>query len=240
MNGWYNTQQRGGTLLGLIIGLVLGLGLALVVAVYVTKVPVPFINKIGNHSSEKDASEVQKNKDWDPNVPLYGKNPVKPIAPATPAEVTPEPEPTSAPAPDSESEPVTVPVSPVAKPKASAAAKAESKAETKAETKPAVTADPLGDLAKARLAAKSSAAAGPDPFTYFVQAGAFRTLEDAQSQRAKLSLAGIDTKVSEREQAGSKVYRVRTGPFDKREDADKSKARLDGLSIETALVRVQR
>jgi cell division protein FtsN len=53
-------------------------------------------------------------------------------------------------------------------------------------------------------------------------------------------LAGIETKISEREQAGRTVYRVRTGPFDKREDADKSKARLDALGIETALVRVQR
>lgn len=227
MNGRYNTLQRGGTLLGLIIGLVLGLGLALVVAVYVTKVPVPFINKIGNHTAEKDASEVQKNKDWDPNVPLYGKTPIKPVVPATPAEVAPEP----APAPDSEPEPVTVPVSPPTKPKASAAAKAEAK--------PAVTADPLGDLAKARLAAKGGASTSAEPFTYFVQAGAFRTSEDAQGQRAKLSLAGIETKVSEREQAGRTVYRVRTGPFEKREDADKSKARLDALNIETALVRVQ-
>ena len=41
-------QQRGGTILGLIIGLILGLGIALGVAVYVTKVPVPFLNK-GEH-----------------------------------------------------------------------------------------------------------------------------------------------------------------------------------------------
>ncbi len=232
MNGRYVTRQRGGTLLGLIVGLVLGLGLALVVAVYVTKVPVPFINKIGNHTPEKDASEVQRNKDWDPNTPLYGKNPIKPAVPAAPAVVTSEPEPESEPGPDSE--PATVPVTPAAKPKANAAAKAE----VKAEVKPVVTADPLGDLAKARLATKSDASA--EPFTYFVQAGAFRTQEDAQSQRAKLSLAGIETKVSEREQAGRTVYRVRTGPFDTREGADKSKARLDALNIETALVRVQR
>ena len=36
--------QRGGTLLGLVIGLVIGLGIALGVAIYVTKVPVPFVN----------------------------------------------------------------------------------------------------------------------------------------------------------------------------------------------------
>ena len=38
-------HQRGGTLLGFIIGVVIGLAAALAVAVYVTKVPVPFMNK---------------------------------------------------------------------------------------------------------------------------------------------------------------------------------------------------
>ena len=230
MNGRDLTRQRGGTLLGLIVGLVLGLGLALVVAVYVTKVPIPFVNKVSNHTPEKDASEVQRNKDWDPNAPLYGKNPAKVAVPTAPAVVMPGPE--SEPAPVPEPEPAVVPVIPAAKPKASAAAKAE--------VKPAVTADPLGELAKARLAAKAGASGAAEPFTYFVQAGAFRTPEDAESQRAKLSLAGIETRVSEREQAGRTVYRVRTGPFEKREDADKSKARLEAMNIETALVRVQR
>jgi cell division protein FtsN len=215
MTGSYMTRQRGGTFLGFIVGLVVGLGLALVVAVYVTKVPVPFVNKLGNHTPEKDASEVQKNKDWDPNTPLYGKNPAKPAAPVESTVVPAEPA------------SVAVPANPVVSTPA------------KAEVKPAVTGDPLGDLVKAR-AAKDGLAASTEPFNYFVQVGAFRTAEDAESQRAKLSLAGIETKVSEREQAGRTVYRVRTGPFDKREDADKSKARLDALGIETALVRVQR
>jgi len=40
-----NRQARGGTLLGIFIGLVLGLVIAAVIAVYMTKAPVPFINK---------------------------------------------------------------------------------------------------------------------------------------------------------------------------------------------------
>lgn len=197
-------QQRGGTLLGFIIGVVVGLGAALAVAVYVTKVPVPFINKGGtSRSPDQDAAEAKKNKDWDPNAPLHGKNPAKPAA--APADAA------SAPA----------------------AAKGESKVDGKAETKPAVTADPLGDLAKAKAAAA-------DPFSYFVQVGAFRTPEDAEGQRAKLSLAGIEAKVSEREQSGRMVYRVRVGPFDKRDEAERTKDKLDGAGYETALVRVQR
>ncbi|OZA49158.1 SPOR domain-containing protein [Polaromonas sp. 17-63-33] len=72
--------QRGGTLLGLIIGALIGLAAALAVAVYITKVPVPFMNKSQSRSPDHDAAEAKKNRDWDPNAPLYGKNPAKPSA----------------------------------------------------------------------------------------------------------------------------------------------------------------
>jgi cell division protein FtsN len=201
-------HQRGGTLLGFIIGVVVGLAAALAVAVYVTKVPVPFMNKGQSRSAEQDAAEAKKNKDWDPNAPLYGKNPAKAVQPATPAE-------------------------PVAgKP----AAKEEAKpADKKAEPKPAVSADPLGDLAKAK-----AAAADGEPFVYYVQVGAFRTPEDAETHRAKLSLSGIESKVSEREQSGRMVYRVRVGPFEKKDEGERAKEKLDKAGLDTALVRVQR
>lgn len=203
-------QQRGGTIMGFVIGVVVGLAAALAVAVYVTKVPIPFLNKGQSRTSDQDAAESKKNKDWDPNAPLYGKNPAKPAAPAAASASAAAP--ASAPAPRGATAPA-----------------------TKGELKPAVTSDPLGDLAKAR-----SAAASNEPFIYFVQVGAFRTPEDAESQRAKLSLGGVEAKVSEREQAGRAVFRVRVGPFDKKEDADKAKEKLDAAGQETALVRVQR
>lgn len=217
MKTFFGKQQRGGTLLGLIVGALIGLGAALAVAVYVTKVPVPFLNKNQPRSAETDAAEAKKNKDWDPNVPLAGKSPVKP-APAASGVVGTTPAPVAA---------------------ASAA------------TKPKASSDPLGDLAKAKSEGKAdakqdakpdavSSTPGADPFNYFIQAGAFRTPEDAEQQRAKLSLMGFQAKVTEREQSGRTVYRVRLGPFDKKDEADKVKEKLDGNAIETALVRVQR
>ncbi len=201
-----NSQQRGGTVLGFILGLVVGLAAALAVAVYVTKVPIPFVSKSQNRTPEQDAAESKKNKDWDPNAPLYGKNPAKPALPASAAASAAELAASAAPAPA-----------------------------PKVELKPAVTADPLGDLAKSR-----AGAAAAEPFIYFVQVGAFRTAEDAESQRARLSLSGVEAKVSEREQAGRAVFRVRVGPFEKKEDADKTKEKLDATGVETALVRVAR
>jgi len=200
-------RQRGGTFWGFVLGLVVGLAVALVVAVYVTKVPVPFMDKGAIRSPEVDGAESKKNKDWDPNAPLYGKNPVRSGA----AEQT--------------------------LPAASAAS-----AGAAHETKPAVNADPLGDLLRAKeAAAKGNAAAdGADPFVYFVQLGAYRSADDAESQRAKLSLGGIEAKVSEREQAGRIVFRVRVGPLQTRDEADKTKARLEATGLDAALVRVHR
>ena len=226
----FRAQQRGGTVLGLIIGALVGLGAALAVAVYVTKVPVPFLNKSPPRATDTDAAEAKKNKDWDPNAPLAGKPVVKPAAPASSV--------VSAPAS------VDTPAVPAAAPAATAKAKASN--------------DPLGDLAKARTEgrpdakgdakidvkpeskADASSGAGADPFSYFVQAGAFRTPEDAEQQRAKLVLMGFQARVTEREQAGRTVFRVRLGPFDKKDDADRNKEKLDSNGVETALVRVQR
>ncbi|WP_295959286.1 SPOR domain-containing protein [Rhodoferax sp.] len=232
-------KQSGGTIIGFIVGVVVGLGSALAVAVYVTKVPIPFMSgKTQISGADHDAAETQKNKDWDPNTPLHGKNPVRPVVPAA----TPEPAPESTAAvPPPAAVPVTPPVSVAAKP----VAKPELKP---AASAPATSADPLGDLAKAKAKAAPStvATAAPalaptaEPFEYFVQAGAFRTTEDAEAQRAKLAMMGMEAKVTEREQSGRTVYRVRMGPYAKRDDAERAKDKLESAGGDTTLVRVQR
>ena len=160
-------------------------------------------------SGTQDAAEAQKNKNWDPNSPLYGKTPSRtPASVAAPASTTVAP------------------------------AVAAASAALPAASKPAgrVAADPLGDLAASRAAASG----GVDPFDYFVQAGAFRTQQDADAQRAKLAMMGWEARVSEREQNGRTVYRVRVGPFGKRDDAQQIKEKLDGAAVDSALVRAPR
>ena len=232
----FNIQsQRGGTLLGFVLGLVIGLIIALGVAMYVTKVPMPFSNKNLSRSADQDAVEAEKNKDWNPNGAIQSK----PATPEAPADAT------------------------TANPAAATAGVPNPGAGAPA---PAVTADPLADLAKkqnpnAAPAASAPAAPAPaasapppaatpqpankapatnDPFTYFVQAGAFKSAVDADAQKAKLSMMGIEAKVSEREQAGRAIFRVRSGPFDDKDQAEKIKARLDANGMDAALVRVQR
>jgi cell division protein FtsN len=202
-------QQRGSTIVGFIVGLVLGLAIALAVAVYVTKVPVPFLHQSPSRSADQDADETRKNKDWDPNAPLYGKNPARAASAAAAPEVAP------------------VPTGVASSAKAPTAAVVASA--------PKGAADPLGDLAKARAAAAST-----DAFTYYVQAGAYVTAEGAETQRVKLSLAGVEAKVSQREQSGRNVFRVRVGPMETKNEADKTKERLDGAGFESTVVPVQR
>jgi cell division protein FtsN len=238
--------QRGGMFLGIIVGLLVGLGAALAVAIYVTKVPVPFVNRGvgGKTTAENDAQEVQKNKNWDPNAPLYGKNPAKPMASGTVGATT-----TTA-----QEAPLVIapPAEAASTPKVAIAPKVAASAPKPAASAPKpASADPLGDLAKAKTAntpatpapapaAPAAASTGADPFTYFVQAGAFRTLEDAEAQKAKLGMSGFEAKITEREQSGRTVFRVRVGPMDKRDDVDRIKDKLDGAGYETAIVRVQR
>ena len=78
-----SARQSGGFLTGLIVGLLIGLALALGLALYVTKVPIPFVDKVPQRTLEQDAAEQEKNKNWDPNAPLAGRNPARPAAPSS-------------------------------------------------------------------------------------------------------------------------------------------------------------
>ena len=211
-------SQRGGTILGFILGLLVGLGIALGVSIYVTKVPLPFVNKGLMRGADQNDAETKKNKDWDPNALLSGK-------PAAKASGTEAASSDAAPA-ISSTPPATAAVAPAAP---------AAPAPTKAEEKAAASADPIGALAKAKGAAADAA-----QVAFYVQVGAFRTAEDAQARRAKLALTGVDAKITEREQGGRPLFRVRVGPFDKLEDAERANDKLEKAGNETALVKVQR
>jgi cell division protein FtsN len=232
-------KQRGGTLLGFILGALAGLGVALALAVYITKVPMPFMTKAPSRTADDPAAEAKKNRDWDPNAALSGKPAVKEAgAVVDPAAAPAAPVAAGAPATSAD------PVGDLVKAKADASAKAAAPpppaAAPAAPAAASTNTSNTATSAPAATAASPTTAATGDPFNYFVQAGAFRTPEDAEQQRIKLSLMGLPARVSEREQSGRIVYRVRLGPFDKKDDADKVKVRLDTGGLEATLVRVQK
>lgn len=224
--------QRGGFVMGLIVGLMVGLAVALGVALYVTKVPVPFVNKVPQRTAEQDAIEAEKNKNWDPNAPLHGKNPARPNMNA------------SVPAPSTATAPM--PMTPAPSNPPVATAPVVPVPATTVPPKPAAAKrDPADILADRPAVANTSPQTasikgGTEPFSFFVQVGAYARPEDADAQRAKLAMMGLGAKVTEREQAGRTVYRVRVGPFDGKDEADSTKEKLDAAGMESSLVRVQR
>ena len=202
---------HGGFALGLVVGLLVGLSLALAVALYISKVPIPFVDKVPTRSAEQDAAEAARNKDWDPNAPLAGKSAVRPAAAASGR----------------------VDASPKSSPGASAAAAASS---------PRSGRDPAAILSggAAEPTARKSTGSAPAAFVFYVQAGAYSRAEDAEQQRASVTMLGFEARVSEREQSGRTVYRVRIGPFDQRDDAEAVQSRLVAAKIESNLVRAER
>ena len=220
-------NQRGGFALGFVVGLLVGLAVALAVALYVTNAKVPLLSKGQSRTPEQDAAEVERNKTWDPNAALAGKPTARPVAPAAP----------SAPASDTvvvprTSGPVLPPPVETTRPTAAAASR---NVETPKSNRDAAAILNGSDPGEAK-----TAAAGGDPFIYFVQVGAYSKAEDAEQQRARLALAGLRAQVTEREQNGRTVHRVRLGPFDKRDEAEAQTDRAKAIDPDASLVRVDR
>lgn len=207
------TNARGGTLIGFVLGLLLGVGAALAVAVYVTKVPVPFVDRGVTRNAEQDQQEAERNKGWNPNAGMSFKHEL-PAPPTPPAPAEPAAEP-----------PAASEASPDAKPAADAVAELLKNKE-KAAAAPATAPAPV-------------AAPTTDKLIFFVQAGAFRSADEAEAQRARLALMGLNAQVSEREQAGKPIYRVRLGPYKEQDKAESALGQLKAGGVEAALVRAQ-
>jgi len=236
-------HQQGNTLIGIVIGLVIGLGIAVVVALAITKGATPFTDK-GKAGKPADPTPGQV---ADPNKPMYGnkdaareaakdfanKTPAAPAAGsvAPPAPAAPAP---AAPAPDQLQQVVNkinasdAPVAakaPASKPPAAPAAASN------------VTPTPTGAAA---ANANKAADAGDDKFIYYLQAGAFRELADAESARAKLALLGFEASVSDRTTDTGVLHRVRMGPYNQVEAMNKVRAKLSENGVDVAVVRNQK
>lgn len=180
--------QQGGLVLGLMIGVVIGLALAVAVAIFVTRAPLPFVNKVSRAGDRivepKSAAEVP-----DPNRPPSSRG--KPPEPA------------------------------------SALARAEP---------PAAAAEPTAQPGEAPAQAESGEPAA-ERLLYVLQAGAFRSADDADSMKGKLALIGLEARVQPAEVNGQRVYRVRIGPYGQLDDVNRAKARLEENGIESTVMR---
>lgn len=214
-------QQRGGTFMGMVLGLVLGLGIALAVALYVTKAPIPFVDR-GVMGADGGTEQAEKNANWNPNS---GFNQNQPLSALPPSDA---------------GEPATP--TPGATPPAQATPSAPS----------AGGSDPLGDLIQARTTPQANGETKPLPtplpaareagqvreLMFYVQAGAFGQVGDAENQRARLALMGVDARVSQDTVNERTVFRVRSGPYRTRAQALKTRQKLTDQNVETVIVAV--
>lgn len=76
------------------------------------------------------------------------------------------------------------------------------------------------------------------PGTYFLQAGAFRKLEDADRLKASLALLGIQSNIHAMTVNKELWYRVRIGPYTNLDELNKIRMRLREHSIDALLVKI--
>ena len=210
-------RQRGSTLTGIIIGLIIGLGIAVAVALVITKGASPFTDRSNKMGRPADLEPSQAN---DPNKPLYGTR--------TPVRETPKPAP-SAPAP--------APAAPAAAPADAdpLGAAIAGMQEPRRAPAPAPTPAPVNTVAAA-----PAAAAVTDGYIYYLLAGAFREMSDAENTRAKLALLGFEAAITDRSTDSGVLHRVRVGPYTQVEAVNRARAKLLDSGIDVAIVRNQR
>jgi cell division protein FtsN len=232
-------RQRGSTLTGLIIGLIVGLGIAVAVALTITKGASPFTEKTAKAGRPADPAPGQA---LDPNKPMYANRDAVREAnkevtekaaarSAKPADAAP-----AAPAAP------TAPAAPAADPLGQAIASMEAKP-ARAPSSAARDSHPLAtSAAPAATAAPAAAgaAAGAGEYVYYLQAGAFRDMSDAEATRAKLALLGFEAAISDRSSDSGVLHRVRLGPYNQVESMNKARAKLLDSGVDVAIVRNQR
>jgi len=225
--------QQGNTFIGIIIGLVIGLVIAVIVALAITKGSTPFTDKANKAGK---AAEPTSGQIADPNKPMYGnKDAAREAAkdfvhePQQPAPAGAQPAPAPAPQP------------PAADPLQAVVNKIQGTPADKA--KPAApTAPTASNVTAVPPAAKPAAAAdsGDDKFIYYLQAGAFREVADAEAARAKLALLGFEANISDRASDTGVLHRVRLGPYQQVEAMNRVRSKLSENGVDVAVVRNQK
>lgn len=201
-------REGGSTLYGVLAGLLIGLILAAAVAFYVTKAPMPFVDRATRETAQTALPDPRQAPD--PNVGLYGRDGPAgtPATGPTDSPIAPLPGAGSQP-PRRDPDDLGELIASLPNPPAAAPAPAPSPA------KPAAAADG----------------------TYFLQVGAFRVLEDAEALRARILLMGLPVQVQRAEVNGLQINRVRVGPYARLDDMNRTRARLGAEKIESTVVR---
>ncbi len=225
-------SKSGSTLFGILIGLIFGLVAAVAVALFVTQVPMPFVDKASRDPAATLLPDVRDAPD--PNIGLYGKDSAGGVPPTGPIDTAPAPLPG---------------IPPAAAPDKGAGnnsrdnigdliASLGGNADQPAPAKPSAPAKlPPGTEPPPPAAKPKPPAPANTQTTYYLQAGAYRSEKDAEAVKARILLLGLPVQVQKAQVNGSTINRVRVGPFKGIDEMNRSRARLGEEKIESSVVR---
>jgi cell division protein FtsN len=208
----------GGTLLGVFIGIVVGLGMAATVAYWLMKnnpaLPLPSLSR-DTHEPARDMAKTAKAEADKPRFDFYK------ILPGV-------------------EEPKVQPERRVAdRGDRAVVEQAKDRSSGKAAPAPALATE----TATARVPDKLVPVDAPPKLAkaadrFWLQAGSFSTVPDAENLRARLALAGWEASVQEGALPDKSVrYRVRLGPYDNPDELGRMKSELARRGFDVAVIR---
>lgn len=238
----------------LLIGLVIGIVIAAAVAFYFTKTPLPFSDRV---TRSPDSTPLAPSP-IDPNRVLYGRDGAAGTMPpaeqqkaaqagaahqdvlgnliaslpapkpdsgsASPAAATPAPAPAAVPAPA----PTASPARPSAAPAAAPIARPHAAAPT--------TAAHPANTAHRTDTPPSHEQAVPAGQRSYLQAGAYRSHDEADAMRARIIMLGLPVNMERVDVQGKSLTRVQAGPFKSTDSANRARRQLENAGIKTTLV----
>lgn len=210
----------GGTLLGVFIGIVVGLGMAATVAYWLMKnnpaLPMPSLSREAHEPARDTAAKVAKADADKPRFDFYK------ILPGV-----------EEPKVQAERRPV----------ERGDRAVVEQSKERPSDKSSARGAPTPSDSAPARVPDKVVPVDAPPRLAkaadrFWLQAGSFSTVPDAENLRARLALAGWEASVQEGALPDKSVrYRVRLGPYDNSDELGRMKTELAKRGFDVAVIR---
>jgi len=205
-------RSRSGVLFGMLLGLILGLAAAVAVALFVTKAPVPFVDRASRAPEQGPLANVREAPD--PNRGLRGRtggtggNAQNPQTAQT------------APPSDTTRNAMTQDIDQLI------ASLSQGAPPTTRPSPP----QPRPDNSPANNAANTQT-------LYYLQAGAFRSEDDAEALKARILMLGLNGFVQPVQVDGVTLHRVRVGPFRGIDEMNRSRIALGKGNISSAVVR---
>lgn len=201
-------NARGGTLLGIFLGLVVGVAIAGVVVWFMRSSPSPFVDKQASVAKAPPPADVP---------------PVAPPSPPAPAgQPLPLPGKPGDPPPEQRFQFYDI-----------LAGKKEAVPDPKALP-------PKDNKQPPQSGMNPAPVPGPEAdkqHKIFLQTGAFSKASEAENQKARLALQGIEASVQQVVVDDKTLFRVRMGPFSRMEDVSRIRSELAISGIEASLVK---